>query len=535
MLAGCAASVHAQSVSDPIQIGGPPAPGRVTVETAIAAAMGVDSAQQRVVAAWFDLGNVDEVLKFAVTFDGWQTPPAVYSVSCTDPHSMCITGCAGWEPLRYPDPMVAASPTNGDLWVGSYMKRTSSLQGFWIARLPNSQQSFNAPVSFQCEPLVDKPLLAVGPSHDTGAERVFMGFSVGTVTTVCNPDYLVEMKVVRSDDQTGELWGAEPARRIQRPNGAICDEIGLAVSPVVVPGGPHAGRLVCSYDPLEFAALLEPARLMYSDDGGANWAGLPPQETPIRFDQYGPPGQTINIITNTIAPGSLDYANNPCAAVDPKSPYTVYVVFVGESADDPGNSDIFVAEGIIDAQGRLTFPPNQITRITDADLGEPVGTQQIMAWGAVDGYHGLNILFYSGTTLDSGDAQLRARYARRMPDGRLTVRSLAPAFTLPPNTFIGHYQMIAASECMVYPCYMSAHTVAGQTEHMRIYVNRINVCSSDSDSDGALHSNDMIAYASLFIANDPRADLTSDSAVNALDLSYFLEGMTCECGTPPLP
>jgi hypothetical protein len=535
-------SAVAQTVSEPILIGPPIVSGRVCVETAIVArATPNDEDTGRVVAAWFEINELGrQIFRSAVTLDGWQTPVTAETVTAQ--------GCDGWNPNQYPDPMVGTSPTTGDIWRGSLIFGPGTRSGFWLQRLPNSSNVFESPYSFECwqavpgsQVVADKPLVGVGPRAGVAGyeERLVLAYTLVERSGECTGGTFAShnhMRGRQSDDALGQSWSTSPRFDIQRPNAAYCDDPGLGLAPVIVPGGVHRGRQIAAFVPMHSGAT-HPVSVFYSDDNGAIWIGAAaPLEGPLEIRRYMRNGVEYEILWNpSSVPMDLEsFGWPPCVTIDPNDPENIYVVFAGESEDDPGNVDVFYAKGALDPiSGALSFPPENVIRITDADLGEPEGADQFMPWGVVDGYHGLNILYYATTEAFSASptVMLQARYIRRGPvSADILSRGLAPAFDVTPNSFIGHYHMIAASHCMVYPCYMSKHE--GETQ---IYVNRINVCVSDSDGDGLLRTQDATAFGSQYIMQDPRADLNRDGIINAMDVGLFQAGMTCGCGTPAWP
>src|SRR5262245_24947202 len=111
VVAVLASSAWAQCVGPPILIASPAA-GRGCREPAIVVS---PLNHQRVVAAWIEqvvnLGT-PQVVHYALTTDGWATIASTGLVE--------LVGCPNSPtPTTSFDPMVAASPSSGNLWVGA--------------------------------------------------------------------------------------------------------------------------------------------------------------------------------------------------------------------------------------------------------------------------------------------------------------------------------------------------------------------------------------------------------------------------------
>jgi hypothetical protein len=187
------------------------------------------------------------------------------------------------------------------------------------------------------------------------------------------------------------------------------------------------------------------------------------------------------------------------------------------------------------------FPPNgsgsQTLHLTDAMLGDPEGTEQTLAAICVDeargsiGPGGVGIFYYAKK---DGYTTPRFAYIKdfQVPlAGPIFSKDLAAPFPDVPN--LRDYYGITARGCTHWPVYVTPEIVSGQLwGPNRVWTNRITVCAADSDSDGAITSNDPQVFASQYMAQSPDADLNADTVVGPADLVLFQESYACGCGAP---
>jgi hypothetical protein len=524
-------SAVAQIVSSPtlIAIG---EPRHVLAETAIAVST---TAQKRAIISWIDRvfdSNGDRMsqnLYYASTNDAFGTvllgPAVLPAVSC----STSAEDTA--------DPFAARAP-NGDLFIGGYQEAASdSIHGFFIDRLAAGASSLdsNFPVGFQCYGGADKGLIACGPrASDTANQVICLTASAGPLGVCQEPRR--RLVGACSLDSVGAFWSPmAPAFSIRRSGGSPCDENGHAAMPVIVQGGTSMGRIVVA-----FMRYFEgPTAVIHSDDGGSTWS-FDPNSNDGAIDHAG----AAQIVVPSASDIPASQTNNwnslnffPSITTDPTNPSNVYVAFVG-TADQSGsdrNLDLYVA---LSTDAGATFSAGNVRRLTDSELGDTAlseSADQIFPSVAVDGYGGINLLYY----LVDDDGQLNAKYAK-LPSftaspfvAKLNDPFTPDVFSTNEGNFIGDYHMIGASGCTVIPAYMSVHE--DPTTHDRryaIYVNHIKICEADADDNGLVDAGDPPAFASQFLVTDPRADLTQDQAVDAADVLRFQETYICGCGAP---
>lgn len=450
------------------------------------------------------------------------------------------------------DPMAAASPTTGELWVGSLnaYQHTPGYPffsyGFTVARRAPGSTTLDPVVGALCPPGAvyrpnDKGLLAAGPKADnTSIESLYLAWYRQSANP--SPVNLVHTSApyVSPTQPTGTLWN-QPLLPINPDPGAVNGIAGNGAAPLVIPSGLNKGRIVVAFAPATFTTT--PRRWIYADWSVAQQRLVWSQAGD--FAQARVPGSSAlhEIVGTGTAdlPGPIVAANFPGIAVDPTNPLKVYVVFAGRSDPDTPNSDLYVAQSL---DGGATFDPSNTLHITDAMVFDDLGTDQFMPWVAVDGYGGVNLLYYRAPTTESVNPILQARHARIVSFSAgsttpLSVRPLSAQFfaVAPPQTlplpgagsiWMGDYQMNAAKGCIVWVCYVTTEEGTYNT-----YVRRLDVCMADIDSNGAVESADVLAFANAYEAASPAADVDGSGTVNAQDAARFMEAYNCGCGTPP--
>lgn len=522
----------------------PPPQGFSYNEPAIAAS---PSNPSHLVAAWriqrvpAEADNWSYRVRYAISVNGgftWSENELPVAAACTTLTSL----------YNATDPMAAASRATGDLFVGANVVM-GTLAGPCLIRIAAGSPVLSGPptpidcgafTNINNYTFLDRGSLAVGPipggSPFPSDERVYatyLLFAQGSHS--CNGAQHWRIVGRRSADTAGLSWNAAtPDARfdIRRPGGGPCDETGTAPVSAVVPSGPFAGRLIVAFNPMTNDI---PVAVIDSDSGGyPPIPGAPAWNNPQLLDRIGT-GQTITLHGDDDVPGLFEVREpGPSIAIDPTNPGTVYVAFAGMLAATPGNVDIFVARGTIGLTGALTFDPANILHISGAVIEDFADTDEIMPYMTVDPFGGVNLVWYSVRDTGPGSPPaIRPRYARianfSVPlAAPLLVHDLGPEFTpdTPPhsatNQFIGHYQMITAAGCMVYPIYVSTHEGA-----WNVYVNRIVLCRADANHDGEVGGDDPDAFAAAYIAGDPRADVNQDGAVTATDVSDFIADYAC--------
>jgi hypothetical protein len=268
--------------------------------------------------------------------------------------------------------------------------------------------------------------------------------------------------------------------------------------------------------------------------------GPPAFDLPYLFSTYGQSQQPVHVYR----PSEFRIGIESHISVDPYDPTKVYVVFPGR-AEGSTDSDIFVARGTIvrNPLPQLVFDPEHTLRITDAMLGDPTGTQQVMPAVAVDRYGGVNLIYVR--YIPGGTPQLvDVHYARiasfdtTLGNGTgVFVKRLTPASFDPMRgpvaefAFMGDYIGIAASGCYVYPCYPACwdnglrpiDPADNPARKWGWYVHRVTlICTlADFNADGGVDNTDAIAYFQKFLASDGIADMNGDGAIDVTDLALY--------------
>jgi hypothetical protein len=231
----------------------------------------------------------------------------------------------------------------------------------------------------------------------------------------------------------------------------------------------------------------------------------------------------------------------PSVAIDPSNPQFVYVVFSASSqphigSGDDQDIDLYIAQSI---DGGQTFPVNRRLRITNAQLGDAVGTDQFMPSITIDQYGGVNLLYFriGPTAPHASDAipepDVVVEYARiasfAVPLSQtIVVRHL----TLPWRAVsaLQDYLTIASSGCNIYACYPKAE---GDGLSQNVYISRISACVADVDSDGVVDEQDIAAFTTAYLTAQAPADVDQDGVVSSGDIQTFVTGYSCGCGVPP--
>lgn len=443
---------------------------------------------------------------YAISMDGGATftSDGLFPASCMDP-------------LFGADPMVAASSVTGSLWVGA-LSRTASPDGFFVARKALGSSTIGPVTNTLCQTHdTDKGLMAAGPRG--ASEELWIAFQDSSQSCSGPSGPVVPVmaqygtSLYSSPSWTTPQW-------VRPPMPVPCEFEGVGVQPLILPSGINAGRILLAW------AGPDDVPMLSSSNDGMIWA---PAITLPQSPNW------VNVEYGDVA-GDFPVVDWPAMAFHPGNPDNVYVIFPAKDSTDPlaDNVDLYIAHS---ADGGASFAPGSVVRITDAALGDTAGTDQFMPWIAVDSYGGLNLLYYRCTqpvSTPSSQVEIQPMYARlqSFPSTTAYVAALAPSFLVDNVLYlggqrIGDYHMIDAVGCLVYPCYMSAHT-----GHARVYVNKITVCPADVDTDGFVTHGDVLAFGSAYISGATPADVNRDGAVTIQDVADFNTAYTCGCGTP---
>lgn len=437
------------------------------------------------------------------------------------------------------DPMVAAS-TSGELWLGALVYNPSfganGLSGVYVSRIAPSSPTLGPLVIAHCNqsfPHLDKPLMAAGPLAHGLTQRLFVAWYNG-VGTGCGG---VHSWGLRSLDTTGDTWPSAPVRIEPNPPGSSpCRFMGSGHAPVILPSGVNTGRAVVAYmngdptdsDPGEAIANALP-RVVHSTTSMPEllWN---PSIARINYPVGSP--DRIFAVDDTAIPGTFGVASYPGIAFDPTNPSVVYVIFAGQRGSKTnGNHDLYIGRS---NDGGVTFESSRILRLSDFLLSAPEGSDQFMPWVAVDEYGGVNILYYQTRTdppYTEANPGVDAYYAHipsysasiSQPIYRVRLTPTSFTFNVPPLPNVqslGEYQMVCATGCYAYVCYVSTHEGAYNYYVRQILVNAACVVDFNQDSD--LNALDMQAFLNGYADQDPRADIDANGVFSASDVAEFV-------------
>lgn len=336
------------------------------------------------------------------------------------------------------DPMTAADPRTGTLWVGADFNA-----GFWVARWNGA--GFDPPVTFPWPTSTDKPLMAAGPRpNQPNTTRLYVTFWAGFGT---HP-------LTWSDD-FGSTWEPNPVFTPNPPT-HVCE----STLPRI---GPNGAVYIFTWD-RAFGVYLLRSR---AEDG----AGRPVFDAPIRIatrlDWW--PATSVN--QNERIPGSFNAAPFTSGAVDPVNG-TLYCVFIDSTAMTCTNGcqqydvDMYFTKSPT-APGQIAGDTWSTPRRILGNDGPPY--DQFFPWLEVDQNGRLHLLFLDtrGTAHSDTDypAQLRTQYAYSTNDGDTWSEStIAPHWTgTPPppapavwpfsDVWCGEYIGLAATSTRVDAVY----------------------------------------------------------------------------------
>lgn len=344
----------------------------------------------------------------------------------------------------------------------------------------------------------------------------------------------------------GRNWPISPNRITAGDASDPCRRIGFGAAPVVVPAnGLHPIRLVTVYTPESEGQDLPEVSynqnfesqpeigwvLTDTDPGPASGSG--------RLDHYNMAVFPIYKFNQSdITGGNIVTTNYPSIAIDRTNPQRVYIAFAGKAENtlSNGNVDLFVA---LSTDGGASFLPQNVLRITDAQLYDPVfgpdleGTDQFMPAVTVDNFGGVNLVYFRLTNGDIDGWMLDVCYARIASfsgslTGPVATRRLRPPGWTPVGdpARLGDYISIDTSGCDVWVAYPRADTAG----HYNVYAQRISLCAADVDSDAAVTNSDAVAFLSAYSSQQTPADINRDGQVNIWDAQEFVTSFTCGCG-----
>lgn len=528
-------AVHAQTVYPPVQITNATVTGGTYVETSISVSK-VNPAH--IVAGCIETTAVGgNRLWYALTINGFATDARGH---------VPIPNCPSATATSY-DPTTFASPVTDDLWVGgivgSYLAPFGT--GFTVWNCPPGSTSFGdegriCPVPYQ---RYDKSLVAVGPSPThAGSYRMYLGVTNRLEPCAAGPTNMLRWQMSDEGWPVGRSWPTPSYRITAGTPSDPCRRAGYGAAPAVVPANPlHPVRLVMTYtaesDGHDLPEVSYNQNLETQPEAGWVLAAISPTLDAGRISHFGSTASPIFMFSQTdIAGGSVVTTNYPSIAIDPTNPQRVYIVFAGKVGNTDGNVDMFVA---LSTDGGATFAPENVLRITDAQLYDPVygpdpaGTDQFMPAVTVDKFGGVNLVYFRSSNSDNDGWVLDVCYARIANfSGSLTAplaaRRLRPPGWIPVGSpgDIGHYISIDTSNCDVWVSYPRTDNAG----HCDVYVQRISLCPADVDSDAAVTNSDAVAFLNAYSTQQPPADINQDGQVNIWDAQEFVTAFTCGCG-----
>lgn len=313
------------------------------------------------------------------------------------------------------DPMTAADPRTGALWVGGVSFGPNG--GVFVARKDPGSADFEPAVMAYPGGGADKALMAAGPDPVLPRERsvVYVTFNQG---------------LIHSDDM-GATW-SQP----------LPLESGLGFVPRV---GPSGALYIAYWD------NLDGVRLMRSLDGGETLE--PSRLIAQRLDVWG--------LDSSRTPGEFRVPAFPTLAVDP-SDESLYCVYADSTRFAAGNYDVDLYFTRSVDQG-VTW---SIPRIVRAGGGTP--GDQFFPWLDVDEEGRLHLVYYDTRHTAQDDAAphgwLDAAYASSADGGdtwasrRLTDTSFSSEHDGFGGIFVGDYLGVASAGGRTLPVYMSTST-----------------------------------------------------------------------------
>ncbi|HRQ71762.1 MAG TPA: hypothetical protein PLU35_01905 [Phycisphaerales bacterium] len=240
--------------------------------------------------------------------------------------------------------------------------------------------------------------------------------------------------------------------------------------------------------------------------------------------------------------------NAPSIAVDRWAAIDdVYVAFYAKSSAGSTNTDLILSRSTDRGQ---SFPVGQQTflQVTDSLLGltaDTHGPDQFVPAIAIDACGGVNLMFYDNRhdpDLTDAEEWVDVYYARIMGFG--TANPIVQQWRLTPESFrvdnlptgfLGDYHnlSVSADGNTLYAAYIARDMADPEHGPHTRYLHRINVnpCEGfllDFNGDGNVDEADTTLFLAAFDAKDPQADLNLDWAVDAEDLTLFLDWYASE-------
>jgi hypothetical protein len=468
---------------------------------------------------------------FGVTFDGGLTWQEGMMRPLGNP----------WVTYYAVDPHAWADPLTGDIWLlatggesGEQVNRLLALKrapGVGAAQMPAASVLTNGDAQEH------RPIMAAGPAPGNPGQRnlYILGSRFNDdlppagLPHNCPNTHLC---LFRSEDN-GITWSAPkyvrpfPYFSPSPPFPPPCQFRGNAGGLIIADREPQLGLVVAIADTSGYYAV-------WSHDAGETWPAFDARLSFLSDDLLPP------TLPNDW-PGTFRAPFNVAAALDPATG-EFYVVAAGRREAGSRNVDLWLIRGHTTTGSPPIAFEASVRLELDGGAIHAEGPDQLMPSIAIDGCGGINLLYYdtrNGPRPDDYPVGLLDAYYTRItgfgsPQESIFTARLTDTFCSdcldrcgyrPPacvyedpslEQFMGDYNTIDAAGCDVYVAYMSMHT--GQRHY---YVNRIDLCPPDSDSNLIVNAMDVATFQAFFAASDPRADFTRDGVVDVADYAAF--------------
>jgi hypothetical protein len=433
-------------------------------------------------------------LELVAGWNDWRRSPSTPEELINSGFALSLDGGATWTDflVRPPapnqsdvegDPMTAADPRTGTLWVGGISFTAGQQSGIYVARKDPGSPTFEPSVMARTANGTDKPWMVAGPRPGMpDTTRLYITFNQG---------------VIWSDDM-GDTWTS--------PNSLGG---GLGFLPRVGPNG----ELYVAYWDGNFNMNLK-----RSLDGGASFTTHLIAE---RLDTWGSQ-------SGSRFPGSFRVPPLAYIAVDQASG-RLYSVYFDTTSFSGGNSNVDVYFTISDDQGSTWTTPVPLP-FDDVNLGD-----QFFCWLEVDENGRLHMVYFDSqnTVQDDDDVNgmLDAYYAYSVNAGDTWAQFRLTASSWNSNDdgldrgqqFIGDYLGLAVANDRAYPVYID--TGAGDPD---VFTNIVEVpIPGDTNGDGLVDFEDLLDVLSMWgpCPGCP-ADLNGDGEVGLDDLLEVLSEWT---------